>query len=203
MRAKKKKWSKSKWKHYQLWMFFLDIFVNYEFCFVNLPIVDYFLGFGRYFFLERFNKAMNYSFVFMVFYSISLSLVISIQQIWELLHHHSYGKNTLITFPSPNIVFPFDLLAKIEIAKFSYSRWNCLCVFILCIVFNVTNINSIHKHEGGNESSWCSFFKALSDLLISVAYCFNVKDLVANLFCICTIVLLAGKIWWVFYVCVL
>ena len=44
------KWSKSKWKHNQLWRFFLDTFVNYEFCFVNLPIVDYFVGFGRYFF---------------------------------------------------------------------------------------------------------------------------------------------------------
>ena len=44
----KKKWSKSKWKHNQLWRCILDTFVNYEFCFVNLPIVDYFVGFGRY-----------------------------------------------------------------------------------------------------------------------------------------------------------
>ena len=34
------------------------------------------------------------------------------------------------------------------------------------------------------------FFKALSDLLIPVAYYFNVKNSVTNLFCICTTVLL-------------
>ena len=106
------------------------------------------------------------------------------------------------SFPSSDIALLFDMLAKIKITKFSYSWWNFLWVFILCIVFNATNINSIHKYEGGNESSWCSFLK-LSNLLIFVAYCFNVKDSVTNIFCICTIVLLVGKIWWVFYVCVL
>ena len=39
------------------------------------------------------------------------------------------------------------------------------------------------------------FFKALSDLLNFVAYCFNVKDSVTKLFCICTIVILVGKIF--------
>ena len=48
--GKKQQWSKSKWKHNQLWRFLLDTFVNCEFCFVNLPIVNYFMLFLLRFF---------------------------------------------------------------------------------------------------------------------------------------------------------
>ena len=41
-----------------------------EFWFVNLPIVDCFIGFGWYFFRLRFNKAMSYSFVVIIFFLI-------------------------------------------------------------------------------------------------------------------------------------
>ena len=93
---------------------------------------------------------------------------------------------------------------------FSYERkekgwWvlNLLCRNSMFIVFNVINISLVHRHEGGNESAWCSFLK-LSDLLFF--YCLRLtmlmlRTLMTNLFCVDTIVLALGKIWWVFYVC--
>ena len=53
-----------------------------EFWFVNLPIVDYFIGFGWYFLRLRFNKAMNYSFAFINFF-----LLITVIFMFFLLRH--------------------------------------------------------------------------------------------------------------------
>ena len=39
------------------------------------------------------------------------------------------------------------------------------------------------------------FFKALWFLFLFLAYCVDVKDLMSNLFCIGTIVLVVGTIW--------
>ena len=53
----------------------------------------------------------------MVFYSISLVLVISIQHIWELSYHHSYGKKTIITSSFVTNAFIFFPCLQLYIIK--------------------------------------------------------------------------------------
>ena len=48
--------------------------------------------------------------------------------------------------------------------------------------------------NGSHESRMHGFFLKLSDFFFFLAYCVDVKDLMSNLFCIGTIVLVVGTI---------